>query len=121
MVGIHLSKPFPLFPRGFPPAIMQEFETRIGRGTLGNCAASGTEIVARLGPEHLATGRPILYTSADSVFQVAAHEDVVPLSRLYHWCEEARAMLRPPSAVKGGTMRSVGYPDIGRRIKLSQS
>ena len=99
MVGIHLSKPFPLFPRGFPADFMHEFESRIGRGTLANCAASGTEIIARLGEEHMRTGRPIVYTSADSVFQVAAHEEVIPLWELYKICETAREMLRGPLEV----------------------
>src|SRR5207244_7342626 len=79
MVGIHLDKPFPLYPRGFPPEAMAEFERRIGRKALGNKAASGTEIIAELGVEHMRTGSPIVYTSADSVFQIAAHEEVIPL------------------------------------------
>src|ERR1700730_3160677 len=83
MAGIHLERPFPLFPHGFPAEIMNEFERRIGRGTLGNKAASGTEIIQELGPEHLRTGSPIVYTAADSVFQVAAHEEIVPLPELY--------------------------------------
>ena len=99
MVGIHLPKPFPLYPRGFPPEIMQEFERRIGRGTLGNCAASGTEIIQQLGEEHMRTGKPIVYTSADSVFQVAAHEEVIPLWELYKICEIARDLLRGPHEV----------------------
>jgi phosphopentomutase len=99
MVGIHLAKPFPLFPHGFPPQVMQEFETRIGRGTLGNCAASGTEIIQQLGEEHVRTGKPIVYTSADSVFQVAAHEEVIPLWELYKICETARELLRGPLEV----------------------
>jgi phosphopentomutase len=99
MVGIHLTKPFPLFPHGFPADFMHEFETKIGRGTLGNCAASGTEIIAELGEEHVRTGKPIVYTSADSVFQVAAHEEVIPLWELYKICETAREMLRGPLEV----------------------
>ena len=79
MVGIHLEKPFPLFPRGFPLEIIREFESRIGRATLGNKAASGTEIIKELGDEHVRTGSPIVYTSADSVFQIAAHEGVIPV------------------------------------------
>jgi len=94
MVGIHLDKPFPLFPNGFPPEIMDEFERRIGRSTLGNKAASGTEIIKELGEEHVRTGSPIVYTSADSVFQVAAHEEVIPLFELYKICETARELLR---------------------------
>jgi len=109
MVGIHLEKPFPLFPHGFPPAIMQEFETSIGRHSLGNCAASGTEIIARLGEEHVRTGSPIVYTSADSVFQVAAHEEVIPLWELYKICETARAILHGPYEVG----RVIARPFIG--------
>src|ERR1700690_2941925 len=78
---------------------MQEFETRIGRGTLGNCAASGTEIIQQLGEEHVRTGNPIVYTSADSVFQVAAHEEVIPLWELYKICETAREILSGPNEV----------------------
>jgi phosphopentomutase len=99
MAGIHLAKPFPLFPHGFPPEIMQEFERRIGRGSLGNKAASGTEIIAELGTEHMRTGSPIVYTSADSVFQIAAHEGVIPVAELYHICEIAREILRGPYEV----------------------
>jgi phosphopentomutase len=93
MAGIHLAKPFPLFPHGFPPEVMDEFERRIGRSTLGNKAASGTEIIQELGEEHVRTGSPIVYTSADSVFQVAAHEEVIPLFELYKICETAREIL----------------------------
>ena len=96
MVGIHLAKPFPLFPHGFPPEIMREFESRIGRSTLGNKAASGTEIIKELGDEHVRIGSPIVYTSADSVFQIAAHESVIPIPELYRICEIAREILRGP-------------------------
>jgi phosphopentomutase len=99
MVGIHLAKPFPLFPRGFPPEVMDEFERRIGRRAIGNKVASGTEIIKELGEEHVRTGSPIVYTSADSVFQVAAHEDVIPLFELYKICETARDILRGPYEV----------------------
>ena len=99
MVGIHLEKPFPLFPHGFPSAVMDEFERRIGRHAIGNKAASGTEIIKELGEEHVRTGSPIVYTSADSVFQVAAHEDVIPLFELYKICETARDILRGPYEV----------------------
>jgi phosphopentomutase len=99
MVGVHLDKPFPLFPNGFPREIMDAFESRIGRTSLGNKAASGTEIMAELGDEHVQTGNPIVYTSADSVFQVAAHEDVIPLWELYKICETARDILRGPYEV----------------------
>ena len=93
MMGIVMQTPFKTYPNGFPDRIMREFEKRIGRGTLGNCVASGTEIIQRLGDEHVATGKPIVYTSADSVFQIAAHEDVIPLEELYRICKIAREML----------------------------
>ena len=109
MAGIHLAKPFPLYPHGFPPDIMREFERRIGRGTLGNYAASGTEIIKQLGEEHLRTGKPIVYTSADSVFQVAAHEEVIPLWELYKICETAREILQGPREVG----RVIARPFIG--------
>jgi phosphopentomutase len=99
MTGIHLAKPFPLFPHGFPPEIMHNFERRIGRSTLGNKAASGTEIIRELGAEHVRTGSPIVYTSADSVFQIAAHEGVIPIPELYRICEIAREILRGPYEV----------------------
>jgi len=86
MMGIVLDRPFPTFPSGFPADVIAEFERRIGRGTLGNVVASGTEVIARLGAEHVRTGRPIVYTSADSVFQIAAHEDVIPLAEQYRIC-----------------------------------
>jgi phosphopentomutase len=94
MVGIHLDKPLPLFPNGFPRDLIEEFERRIGRSTLGNYAASGTEIIKQLGEEHMRTGAPIVYTSADSVFQIAMHEEVIPLWEQYKICETARALLR---------------------------
>src|SRR5579864_1464319 len=99
MAGIHLEKPFPLFPRGFPSAIIDQFEQRIGRRVLGNKAASGTEIIEELGEEHMRTGSPIVYTSADSVFQIAAHEEVITLFELYKMCESARELLRGPYEV----------------------
>lgn len=89
MMGIVLDRPFPTFPAGFPVAVIAEFESRIGRRILGNVVASGTEIIDRLGAEHMRTGQPIVYTSADSVFQIAAHEEVVPVSELYRMCEMA--------------------------------
>lgn len=94
MAGIILDKPFPLYPNGFPAPIMEEFSRRTGRGWLGNKAASGTEIIQELGEEHLRTGYPIVYTSADSVFQIAAHEDAIRLEELYRICEIAREILR---------------------------
>ncbi|MBV9269011.1 MAG: phosphopentomutase [Acidobacteriaceae bacterium] len=94
MAGIILEKPFPIYPHGFPPEVMDRFEGAIGRGTLGNKPASGTEIIQELGEEHLATSRPIVYTSADSVFQIAAHESVIALEELYSMCRAAREILR---------------------------
>jgi len=89
MMGVVLDRPFPTFPQGFSADVIAEFERRIGRGTMGNIVASGTEIIDRLGPEHMRTGRPIVYTSADSVFQIAAHEDVIPIAEQYRICEVA--------------------------------
>lgn len=93
MMGIITEKPFPTYPNGFPDEIIKQFEKRIGRKVLGNIAASGTEIIKMMGEEHIKTGYPIVYTSADSVFQVAAHEEVIPLDELYRMCEIAREML----------------------------
>ena len=109
MAGIHLARPFPLYPSGFPTGIMDEFERRTGRGWLGNLPASGTEIIEKLGVEHMRTGRPIVYTSADSVFQVAAHEEVIPIEELYRICEAARAILHGPHEVG----RVIARPFIG--------
>ncbi len=89
MMGIVLPHAFPTFPEGFPQPLIEELERRIGRGTLGNVVASGTAIIDRLGEEHVRTGKPIIYTSADSVFQVAAHEGVIPLEEQYRICEAA--------------------------------
>jgi len=95
MVGVHTTTPFSVYNPRFPDPIVAEFERAIGRQVLGNCVASGTAVLDQLGAAHLATGRPILYTSADSVFQVAAHEEVVPVSELWRWCEIARSILDP--------------------------
>jgi len=89
LMGVVLERPFPVFPHGFPQDLIDAFSEQIGRGVLGNIAASGVEIINTLGDEHCRTGRPIVYTSADSVFQIAAHEEVVPLDQLYRWCEIA--------------------------------
>jgi phosphopentomutase len=94
IAGVLLPDAFPTFPDGFPPEVIEAFEAAIGVRCIGNVAASGTEIIARLGEEHVATGRPIVYTSADSVFQIAAHVDVVPLERLYEMCVLARRLLQ---------------------------
>lgn len=94
LAGVILERPFPTYPDGFPPEVMGPFEEAIGSATLGNVPASGTEIIQRLGAEHLRTGFPIVYTSADSVFQIAAHVDIVPLESLYQMCRVAREILR---------------------------
>jgi phosphopentomutase len=108
--GLVLDRPFPLFPHGFPPDIMGEFERRIGRATLGNKAASGTAIIDELGPEHLRTGFPIVYTSADSVFQIAAHEEVIPIPQLYEFCEMAFELV----GVGRGVGRVIARPFVGQ-------
>lgn len=109
LMGVILSKPFPTYPNGFPPEVIGEFERRIGRGTLGNKPASGTEIIKELGLEHIRTGKPIVYTSADSVFQIAANEAVIPIDELYWMCEQAREMLIGDHAVG----RVIARPFIG--------
>ena len=93
MAGVILEQPLKTYPEGFPKEIMDEFEEKIGRKTLGNVVASGTAIIEELGEEHIKTGYPIIYTSADSVFQIAANEDIIPLDELYKMCEIAREML----------------------------
>lgn len=95
IMGLITDKPFPVFPRGFPEAIISAFESGIGRKVLGNKPASGTVILDELGQRHRETGMPIVYTSADSVFQIAAHEDIVPVQELYRWCEIARKIVDP--------------------------
>jgi phosphopentomutase len=99
MMGVVLEKPFPTYPDGFPPEVIEPFVAAVGREVLGNRPASGTEIIAELGAEHLASGKPIVYTSADSVFQIATHKRVVPLEQLYAWCEAARELLTGEHAV----------------------
>ena len=99
IAGVHLAKPFPTYPRGFPREILDEFQRRTGRGVLGNSVASGTAIIAQHGEEHQRTGAWIVYTSADSVFQIAAHEQTVPLAELYRACEVAREILVAPNDV----------------------
>jgi phosphopentomutase len=99
MAGIWLDRAFPVYPHGFPKHLIAEFERQIGRRTLGNRPASGTEIIKELGEEHVRTGFPIVYTSGDSVFQIAAHEDVIPIAELYRMCEIARKLLDGPNRV----------------------
>ncbi len=109
MTGVVLQKPLPTYPHGFPPAVVEAFEQAIGRKVIGNKVASGTEIIQELGEEHVRTGRPIIYTSADSVFQVAAHQEVIPLPELYHMCEIARSLLTGDHAVG----RVIARPFVG--------
>ena len=99
IAGVHLAKPFPTYPAGFPARVIDEFTRLTGRGVIGNVVASGTAILDELGEQHMNTGKWIVYTSADSVFQIAAHEQVVPLTELYAACEIARKMLVPPNDV----------------------
>ena len=118
ITGVVLKKPLPTYPHGFPPDLVAAFEQAIGRGVLGNKPASGTEIIKELGEEHMRTGYPILYTSADSVFQVAAHQDVIPLAELYHICEIARNMLTGENAVGRVIARPfIGEPGSFRRTE----
>jgi phosphopentomutase len=110
MAGIVLEHAFPTYPKGFPQTILDRFISETGvPGVLGNVAASGTEIIKELGEEHVRTGKPIVYTSADSVFQIAAHEQVIPLERLYEICETARAILRGDDEVG----RVIARPFLG--------
>ena len=109
LMGIVLDRPFPTFPTGFPKELIAEFETRIGRPSIGNVVASGTAIIDELGPLHMETGHPIVYTSADSVLQIAAHEGIVPVAQLYKWCNVAYEL-----AVTGlGLGRVIARPFIG--------
>lgn len=110
IAGLHLTRPFPTYPAGFPRDVIEEFARRTGRGVIGNVAGSGTELIARYGPDHERTGRWIVYTSADSVFQVAAHEHIVPVDELYRACAIAREMLVAPHDVS----RVIARPFIGR-------
>jgi phosphopentomutase len=123
LMGLVMDRPFPVFPDGFPAELMARFESAIGRGTLANKAASGTAIIDELGAEHMRTGKPIVYTSADSVFQIAAHESVVPVDELYRWCETAfdlagrglgvgRVIARPFVGEPGGFRRTANRRDF---------
>jgi phosphopentomutase len=109
LAGVILDRPFPVYPEGFPSEVVGRFEELIGVKVLGNKPASGTVIIEELGEEHLKTGRPILYTSADSVFQLAANKEVIPLDELYHMCGVAREMLRGEHMVS----RVIARPFIG--------
>lgn len=119
MMGIILDHPFTTYPNGFPADIMAKFEEISGRGTLGNRVASGTEIINELGDEHLRSGKLIVYTSADSVFQIAAHEEVVPLGELYDICAKARELLKPPHLVGRVIARPFIGPHNGRYTRTA--
>jgi phosphopentomutase len=110
LMGVVTERAFPTFPHGFPRELMAAFEQRIGRATLGNVVASGTAVIDELGPAHMRTGAPIVYTSADSVFQIAAHEEIVPVKQLYEFCEIAYEL-----AVEGmGLGRVIARPFVGQ-------
>jgi phosphopentomutase len=117
IAGVVLDAPFRTFPDGFPADVMQEFERRIGRGTIGNVVASGTEIIERLGPEHMRTREPIVYTSADSVFQIAAHESVIPIDDLYEICRTAFDLV----TARLGIARVIARPFVGRPGAFSRT
>ncbi|MDD3899499.1 MAG: phosphopentomutase, partial [Syntrophomonadaceae bacterium] len=110
LMGLVLAQAFPTYPEGFPAELIARFEQQIGCKTLGNVVASGTEIIKELGSEHVRTGYPIVYTSADSVFQIAAHEEIIPLENLYQYCRIARELLREEHAVG----RVIARPFIGQ-------
>jgi phosphopentomutase len=109
IAGIILDRPFPTYPHGFPREVLEQFEQAIGRKTLGNYPASGTEIIKQLGEEHIKTGWPIVYTSGDSVFQIAAHEEVIPIEELYRYCKVARRLLQGAHRVG----RVIARPFVG--------
>ncbi|MGD2184684.1 MAG: phosphopentomutase [Desulfobacterales bacterium] len=116
IAGLVLDSAFPTYPNGFPADIIEAFEKKIGRKTLGNYPRSGTKIIEELGEKHLKTGRPIVYTSADSVFQIAAHEDIIPLEDLYEYCRIARSILSGPHAVG----RVIARPFVGTPGKFER-
>jgi len=117
LMGLHLSKAFPTYPNGFPKEIMDKFHKAIGIQTLGNYPASGTEIIKVLGNEHIKTKKPIVYTSADSVFQIAAHEDIIPPEKLYKICKKAREILTGEHAIS----RVIARPFIGKNGKFTRT
>lgn len=117
LVGLHISKAFPTYPNGFPKEIMDKFHKAISIQTLGNYSASGTEIIKVLGNEHIKTKKPIVYTSADSVFQIAAHEDTIPPEKLYKICKKAREILTGEHAIS----RVIARPFIGKNGKFTRT
>ncbi|MFH0777368.1 MAG: phosphopentomutase [Candidatus Eisenbacteria bacterium] len=117
LMGLVLERAFPTYPKGFPENLVREFESKIGRRVLGNMPYSGTEIIKVLGEKHLESGCPILYTSADSVFQVAAHEDVIPTEKLYDYCKIARELLKG----EHGVARVIARPFAGERGRFERT
>jgi phosphopentomutase len=117
IAGVHLAKPFPTYPNGFPAEVLEEFAKRTGRGVIGNVVGSGTKVLDDFGEEHQRTGKWIVYTSADSVFQVAAHEETIPLDELYAACETARAMLVAPH----NPSRVIARPFLGTPGKWART
>lgn len=117
IAGIEIKAPFPTYPNGFPKEIINSFEKAIGTKTLGNYPASGTEIIKQLGQQHIDTGYPIVYTSADSVFQIAAHEDIISVQRLYEMCKTARSILTGKHAVA----RVIARPFIGENENFKRT
>jgi phosphopentomutase len=117
VAGLIVERPFPTYPEGFPPEVIEPFERAIGRKVLGNTPASGTEIIAELGEEHVRTGKPIVYTSGDSVFQIATHKGVVPLEELYEWCRVARGILDGEHRVG----RVIARPFVGETGSFSRT
>jgi len=118
IAGVVVDRPFPTYPNGFPLDLMSEFEQAIGRRTIGNRSASGTDIIKELGAEHLRTKLPIVYTSADSVFQIAAHDSVAPVEELYDWCRLARKVLKSPHLV-GRVIARPFTGDAGRFVRTA--
>ena len=117
LAGVILDTPFPVFPNGFPQGIIEKFKEATGLDVIGNFPASGTEIIKDLGEEHLNTGKPIIYTSADSVFQIATHEDIIPLSRLYEICQVTREILNPYSVLRVIARPFIGKPGSFKRTR----
>ena len=119
MAGVWLDQAFPVYPHGFPREVIEEFERQIGRATIGNKPASGTEIIKELGEEHVRTGKPIVYTSGDSVLQIATHEDVIPIAELYRMSEIARKLLDGPHRVGRVIARPFAGP-VGNFTRTSR-
>lgn len=117
MAGLQINNPFPTYPNGFPTEIIEAFEESIGTNIMGNYPASGTEIIAELGDAHVRTGYPIVYTSADSVFQIACHEDIYPVEQLYDMCKKARKILSGKNAVG----RVIARPFVGENGEYTRS